>query len=185
MTTGTPARDHLRHCATTGQWDAAAADTLMSSLPDPDQLLTRDYLDLRLRAEFADLRREMFGEMNALEVRVGGEMGALRTDLTGEMGALRTDLTGEMNARDVVLRGEMGALRTDLVGEMNARDVMLRGEMGALRTDLVGEMGALRTDLVEAMRTHAVSQTRWVVGALLGSIFAFGSLLVAAITVLN
>ena len=163
MTTGTPARDHLRHCATTGQWDAAAADTLMSSLPDPDQLLTRDYLDLRLRAEFADLRREMFGEMNALEVRVGGEMGALRTDLVGEMGALRTDLTGEMNARDVVLRGEMGALRTDLVGEM----------------------GALRTDLVEAMRTHAVSQTRWVVGALLGSIFAFGSLLVAAITVLN
>ena len=120
----------------------------MSSLPDPDQLLTRDHLDLRLRAEFADLRREVLGEMNALEVRVGGAMGDHRNDLVGQMGDLRTDLTGEMHALETRVGGAMDDLRTDV-------------------------------------RETIVEQTKWLVGTLLASIFAFGTLLVAAMAVLS
>ncbi len=120
MTANDAALDHLRDLATR-TWDADAARTLMAHLaPDTSQLVTRDYLDLRLAAEFGGFRDEV-----------------------------HTELAG---------------LRTEM-----------HTELAALRTEMHTELAALRTEMHDLITT----QTRWLVGTMIGSVVAFGSLVTA------
>jgi hypothetical protein len=64
--------------------------------------------ELATKADLAELRGELLGELGS----VRKEMGELRGELKGEMGELRGELKGEM----AELRGEMKELR----GEMRA-----------------------------------------------------------------
>ncbi len=172
MTATDPELAHLHHAAATGAWDPAAADTLMAHLSDPSQALTREYLDLRLAAESAAIRKDLAtmhaglaGDIPRLDVRVTGQIAELDTRVTGQIAELDTRLTGQITELDTRLTGQI----TDL-------DTRLTGQITDVRTDIA--------HLDVSLRQALDQQTRWLIGTLLGSVLGFGSLLAASAAIL-
>jgi hypothetical protein len=71
--------------------------------------------------------------------------------------ALREEVATKSDIAEV--RNEIGLLRTELRGELNGGLVGLRGEMGALRGELLAAMKADKLDLLKWVVMLIVGQT--------------------------
>jgi hypothetical protein len=135
------------------------AGALLHQFPaaEHDELVTRQFL----RAELAEFRVELKGEMGELKA----EMGELRAELKGEMGELRAELKGEMGE----LKAEMGELRAELKGDIEGLRGELHDEVSGLRTEMKTQHVELRSEMVECLnRNLVVMNTMLVAGLTIG-----------------
>ena len=183
MTSTDPMAGLRAHATRT--WSADAADDLVTHLvPDPAQLLTKDHLDLRLAMELGTFRGEVQADIADLRI----ELRTGLADVRGEIGDLRTEVRTGLT--DV--RGELHTGLADVRDELHTGLAAHHTEIGDLRTEVRTALADVRSEIASsaaglqvAMHRDMINQTKWVVGALLSGIFAFGSLLVAAAVVIG
>ncbi len=194
MTSTDPALVQLRADAAR-TWSPSSADALLRHLvPDPAQLVTKDHLDLRLAAEFAtfrgevtmqlaDLRAEAQAESARTEIRFG------RTDSRFDSVDSRFDaIDSRFGSRFDAIDSRFGS-RFDAIDSrfgsgfdsIDSRFAQVDTEFSNLRLEIASSADRLQV----ALHRDMISQTKWVVGALLSGIFGFGSLLAAVVAVIG
>ena len=111
------------------------ANALMSEFPsvEADELVTKQFL----RAELAELRRDMASGLASLRGDLDGGLAGLR----GEMDSGFAGLRGDMDSRLAGLRGDMDSRLAGLRGDMDSGFAAVRTELAELENRLTVRLG--------------------------------------------
>jgi hypothetical protein len=132
----------------TGPMAAGTAEALAEAMGGSELATKADVAGVK--AEIADLRTELKGDINDLRTALKGdiagakaEIADLRTELKGDINDLRTELKGDINDLRTELKGDIAGFRTEFKADIAGLGTQLRLEMEVLRRDLVIKCGSM------------------------------------------